>query len=178
MAHGLTFLVGGARSGKSNLAVTLGAGHDGPVVFIATAEAIDDDLADRIARHRAERPDWPTFEVPVDLAGCVRNLPDGALAIVDCLTVWVGNLYSRQLHTEQRVSMYSDLANALAGRPGPTIVISNEVGLGLHPETAIGREYRDELGRLNQQVAVIAHRTLFLVAGRAIRLGDPTEMLS
>ena len=88
-----TFLVGGARSGKSTLAVEIGLRHDGPVVFVATAEAFDDDLAQRIARHRDERPDWPTAEVPVALAEAITACDPDALVIVDCLTVWVGNLF-------------------------------------------------------------------------------------
>ncbi|MFM2071351.1 MAG: adenosylcobinamide kinase/adenosylcobinamide-phosphate guanylyltransferase [Actinomycetota bacterium] len=178
MLEGLTFLIGGARSGKSNLAVELGARHGASVVFIATAEAIDDDMAQRIARHRAERPEWPTREVPVALAQCIRELPEGALAIVDCLTVWVANLYAHSINPAQRGATYDELVDVVGERRDPTIVISNEVGLGLHPETPLTREYRDELGRLNQRIAAVAHRTLFLVAGRAVQLGDPLEMLS
>jgi adenosyl cobinamide kinase/adenosyl cobinamide phosphate guanylyltransferase len=178
MLQGVTFLIGGARSGKSNLAVALGERHGAPVIFIATAEAIDDDMAQRIARHRAERPEWPTREVPLELAQCIRELPDSALAIVDCLTVWVANLYAHNIEAAQREATYGGLIEAISNRDEPTIVISNEVGLGLHPETPLTREYRDELGRLNQRIAAVAHRTLFLVAGRALQLGDPLEMLT
>lgn len=174
----LTFLVGGARSGKSTLAVELGVRHDGPVVFLATAEAFDDDLRERIVRHRAERPDWPTVEVPVELADAVRHAPDDALLIVDCLTVWVGNLFHHRPGVADRDIAYSDLIASLAARPGRTVVVSNEVGLGLHPDTALGRDYRDELGRLNQRVAAVADRSLLLVAGRALALSDPFEVLS
>ena len=174
----LTFLVGGARSGKSTLAVELGVRHDGPVVFLATAEAFDDDLRSRIDRHRAERPDWPTIEVPVELAAAVRAAPQDALVIVDCLTVWVGNLFHHRPDAGDRDVAYAELIAALAARPGPTVVVSNEVGLGLHPDTALGREYRDELGRLNQRVAAAADRSLLLVAGRALTLTDPMEVLA
>jgi adenosyl cobinamide kinase/adenosyl cobinamide phosphate guanylyltransferase len=178
MIEGVTFLIGGARSGKSNLAVELGTRHEAPVIFIATAEAIDDDMAQRITRHRAERPAWPTREVPVELAQCIHELPNGALAIIDCLTVWVANLYAHSIDPARREAMHASLVKVLSERHDPTIVISNEVGLGLHPETPLTREYRDELGRLNQRIAAVAHRTLLLVAGRALQLGDPMEMLS
>lgn len=174
----LTFLVGGARSGKSTLAVELGVRHDGPVVFIATAEAFDDDLRERIVRHRAERPDWPTVEVPVELADAVRHAPGDALVIVDCLTVWMANLFHHMPDLVAREIACSDLVAALTDRSGPIVVVSNEVGLGLHPDTPLGREYRDELGRLNQRVAAIAGRSLLLVAGRALPLTDPLEVLS
>ncbi len=90
---GVTLLLGGARSGKSSLAVEIGVRHLGPVLMIATAEAFDDDMYRRIAQHRAERPDWPTVEVPVELATALTAANPQALVIVDCLTVWLGNLF-------------------------------------------------------------------------------------
>lgn len=173
----LTVLVGGARSGKSTLAVELGLRHDGPVLFVATAEAVDDDLRERIARHREERPAWPTVEVPLALADAVRAADEHTLVIIDCLTVWVGNLFHHRPDTLDRHAAYDDLLASLGDRRGPTVVVSNEVGLGLHPETALGREYRDELGRLNQSVAAVADRALLLVAGKALVLTDPLEAL-
>jgi adenosylcobinamide kinase / adenosylcobinamide-phosphate guanylyltransferase len=173
----LTFLVGGARSGKSNLSVEMGVRHDGPVVFVATAEPFDDDMRDRIGRHRDERPDWPTIEEPVDLAGACASADPDALLIVDCLTVWVGNLFAHESSSTRRAERYAAFIAAVAARPGPTVVVSNEVGLGIHPEHAMAREYRDELGRLNQAVAATATTTLFLVAGRAVRLESPWDLL-
>ena len=178
----LTFLVGGARSGKSTLAVQMGEHHGGTVHFIATAEAFDDDLRDRIARHRAERPaGWSTAEVPVDLAAAVADAPEGAFVIVDCLTVWLANLFLHLPELSARESAIDALTQALRDRgvhgAGPTVVVSNEVGMGVHPETPMGREYRDELGRLNQSVAAVADRSLLLVAGRALRLNNAWEIL-
>lgn len=172
----ITLLLGGARSGKSSLAVEIGRRHDGPVTFVATAEPFDDDLRVRIERHRDERPGWPTREVPVELADAITATPDGLL-IVDCLTVWVGNLFVRTAGAADRVAAYDAAVDAMAARAHPTVVVSNEVGLGLVPADAMSREYRDELGRLNQRVAAVAHRTLFLAAGRAMRLDDPWEAL-
>jgi adenosylcobinamide kinase / adenosylcobinamide-phosphate guanylyltransferase len=173
----LTLLLGGARSGKSSLAVELGARHDGPVTFLATAEAFDDDLRDRIDRHRDERPAWPTLEVPVHLADAITATPDGLL-IVDCLTVWMGNLFVHVPDAAERAARCAAAVAALSVRSAPTVVVSNEVGLGLVPAEAMSRTYRDELGRLNQRVAAVAHRTLLLVAGRAVRLDDPWEVLT
>ena len=173
-----TLLVGGARSGKSSLAVEIGIRHDGPVVFVAAAEAFDDDLAQRIARHRDERPDWPTVEAPVALAEAIAACDPDALVIVDCLTVWVGNLFHHLPSAAHRAEAYAAFEAALSARSGPTVVVSNEVGLGLHPDTALGRDYRDELGRLNQRVAAACDRTLLLVAGRALALSDPWEFLT
>ena len=170
----LTFLVGGARSGKSTLAVQMGEHHGGPVHFIATAQAFDDDLRARVARHRAERPTtWTTAEVPLELASAVADAPAGTFVIVDCLTVWLDH--------QRRAQYGHDAVAALAERRrsdvGPTVVVSNEVGMGVHPETPAGREYRDELGRLNQLVAATADRSLLLVAGRAQRLENPWDLL-
>jgi adenosyl cobinamide kinase/adenosyl cobinamide phosphate guanylyltransferase len=174
----LTFLVGGARSGKSALALEIALRHYGPVVFVATAEPFDDDLRDRIARHRHERPtEWPTIEEPVALAAALSVLDTGALVVVDCLTVWVGNLFHHLPDADAREQQYAALLRVLGGRDGHTVVVSNEVGLGLVPDQPSSREYRDELGRLNQRVAAIAERSLFLVAGRAVELRDPWEVL-
>jgi adenosylcobinamide kinase/adenosylcobinamide-phosphate guanylyltransferase len=166
----LTFLVGGARSGKSTLAVELGVRHDGPVVFLATAEAFDDDLRSRIDRHRAERPGWPTVEVPVELAAAVRAAPQDALVIVDCLTVWVGNLFHHRPEIGDRETAYAELVAALATRTGPTVVVSNEVGLSIVPENAMARRFRDEQGIANQRLAGAADEVFLVAAGLPLRL--------
>jgi adenosylcobinamide kinase / adenosylcobinamide-phosphate guanylyltransferase len=170
----LTLLLGGARSGKSTLAVQLGERFEGDVTFIATAEPFDDDLTARVAQHRADRPPWPTVEAPLGLPEAIRSAPADHLLIVDCLTVWVGNLYAHDV--ADRAARYDALI-ASVQRNAPTVVVSNEVGMGLHPDTPLGREYRDELGRLNQRVATAAVTTLLLVAGRAVRLSDPEALL-
>jgi adenosylcobinamide kinase / adenosylcobinamide-phosphate guanylyltransferase len=170
---GITFLIGGARSGKSSLAVEIGQRHGGDVVFIATAEPFDDDMATRIARHRNERPTWPTIEAPLDLASAITAAAPDALLLVDCVTVWVGN----ELHHRNAVDATGFVA-ALVRRRGPSVVISNEVGLGVHPETELGRLYRDELGRINQSLSAVAATTLLLMAGKAVRLSDPWKELT
>ncbi|MEO8266910.1 MAG: bifunctional adenosylcobinamide kinase/adenosylcobinamide-phosphate guanylyltransferase [Ilumatobacteraceae bacterium] len=169
----VTLLIGGVRSGKSALAVEMGRRHDGHVVMIATAEPFDDDMRERIARHQNDRPDWPTIEAPLDLGAAIAAAPADALLIVDCITVWVGN----ELHHRGEVDP-SGVAAALAERRGPIVIITNEVGLGVHPETDLGRRYRDDLGRANQLIAAVATTTLLMVAGKALRLEDPWKELS
>ena len=144
-------LVGGARSGKSSLAVRMAEHQDSPVTFIATAEPFDDDLRDRIARHRDERPDhWTTVECPVELAAAIRAVPADHFLIVDCLTVWLANLFVHVIDPQRLSSLIHDMNESLALRTrlraGHTVVVTNEVGMGVHPETPMGREYRDDSG--------------------------------
>ncbi len=171
-----TLLLGGARSGKSSLAVDLGKRHDGDVCVIATAEPFDDDLRERIARHVAERPPWPTIEEPLDLAGALRSVPDGSLVIVDCVTVWMGNLF-HHLDDAARAERTDAFVDALSARSDPTVVISNEVGMALVSEHDLGRRFTDALGQLNKAIATIADRSLLIVAGRALPLQDPWELM-
>lgn len=178
----LTLLVGGARSGKSTLAVQMGEHFGGAVTFVATAEAIDDDLRVRIERHRLERPaHWITVEAPLDLAGAVRDTPPEHFLVVDCLTVWMGNLVTR-LDDEALVAHHVDqfVASLVERRRHAderTVVVSNEVGMGIVPDTPLVRRYRDDLGRLNQRVATLADTSLLMVAGRALKLENPWEIL-
>ena len=135
-------------------------------------EPFDDDMRERIERHRRDRPGWPVVEQPLDLGATIASAPASALLIIDCITVWVGN----ELHHRDEVDV-TDVAAALSERSGPSVVITNEVGLGVHPETELGRRYRDELGRANQAIAAVATTTLLLVAGKAMRLDDPWKEL-
>lgn len=176
----VTFLVGGARSGKSRFAVELGRRHEaagGTVSFVATAPRLDDDgdWADRIARHVAERPAWRTIEEPVDLAAALDAAGDD-LAIVDCLTLWVSNLMYAGHDDAAIAAAAATFAATSQSRPVPTVVVSNEVGLGIHPDNPLGRHFRDLLGTVNQRVAAAADRSLFFVAGRAVALSDPLDL--
>jgi adenosyl cobinamide kinase/adenosyl cobinamide phosphate guanylyltransferase len=173
----LTVLLGGARSGKSDLAVRIGMRHPGGVTFVATAQGLDDDMAARIDRHRADRPSWPTVEEPLDLAGAVAHASPADLLVVDCLTLWVANAMFAQW-SEQRLAECGDRAiDAVRARPGDSVVVTNEVGMGVHPETELGTRYRDVLGRVNVQWAGAADVALLVVAGRAIELTDPWRFL-
>lgn len=167
----LTLLLGGARAGKSALALRRARAHGGPVVFVATAEAGDADMAERIARHRAERdPAWTTVEAPRDLTGALRAAPAGACVIVDCLTLWVANLLD---HGDDEVArLAAEAAGLAARRAAPTIAVSNEVGMGVVPGTAVGRRYRDLLGHVNAVWAERADAAALVVAGRPLWLDD------
>lgn len=168
---GFTLLLGGARSGKSALAVKLAAASGRDVVYVATAERSDAEMGDRIDRHRAERPPgWTTVEAPRDLAAAVAAAPAGACVVVDCLSVWVANLLD--LPDEAIVARAAEVAGALAARPG-AVAVSNEVGMGVHPSTAVGRRYRDVLGRANATVAGSADAVQLVVAGRVLALAEP-----
>lgn len=175
----LTVLLGGARSGKSALAEELGRRSGGPVTYLATCPRIDGDgdLDERIARHRADRPaDWTTIEEEVDLAGAVAAA-DGFL-VVDCLTLWVSNLQFRGTSAPEIEAASQRAIDAVGRRAGDAVVVSNEVGLGIVPADATSREYRDVLGRVNQQWVAAADRALLLVAGRALPLHDPFDLVS
>ena len=165
----MTLLLGGAASGKSRSAAALAASTGLPVTVIATAEALDDEMTSRIARHRRERPGgWSVIEEPRDLIGAVERA-HGA-AIVDCLTLWVSNLLGYDLDEEEIFVRAAAAAKSFAARPEPTIVVSNEVGSGIVPMNPLARQYRDVLGRVNATFADEADVVALMVAGRAVRL--------
>jgi adenosylcobinamide kinase/adenosylcobinamide-phosphate guanylyltransferase len=175
MTHVL--LTGGARSGKSSLAVALAARHGAQVVFLATGQAGDDEMAARIARHRAERPpDWSAVEEPVRLAEAIGAVEPSACLIVDCLSLWVANVLESEgaAGIERAAAAAADVA---AARPGTTIVVTNEVGLGIVPTTPLGRHYRDLLGRVNAIWAQRATEAYLVVAGRLLPLRNAEEVL-
>lgn len=172
---GLTLLLGGARSGKSALALRRARASGAPVVFIATAEALDEEMATRIARHRAERdPAWTTVEAPLDPAAALAAAPPRSCVVLDCLSLWVANLIQQGLAEGDVVGRASDAATLAAGRPGTTIAVSNEVGMGVVPEFELGRRYRDVLGRVNAAWADRAEEALLVVANRALTLEAAT----
>jgi adenosylcobinamide kinase / adenosylcobinamide-phosphate guanylyltransferase len=173
----LIVLLGGARSGKSSLALRLAREQDAPVVFLATGEAGDEEMAARIARHREERPpDWETVEEPLALALAVAKVDPAACLVIDCLSLWSAN---RLEHDEpQDIEAEAGIAARVAhGRTGPTIVVGNEAGLGLVPGTPLGRAWRDLNGRVNAAWVAEADRAYFVVAGRALALEDASSIL-
>jgi adenosyl cobinamide kinase/adenosyl cobinamide phosphate guanylyltransferase len=166
----LTLLLGGARSGKSRLAVELARAGSAPVVVIATAEAGDDEMRERIELHRAERPEgWETVEEPLELEAAIRRVEPTSCLVVDCLSLWVANALERSRADEVEAGG-ATAAQAASSRPGETIAVSNEVGLGIVPPYPLGRAYRDLLGRVNAAWSDAADRAYFVVAGRALPL--------
>ncbi len=171
MTRELVLVLGGARAGKSAFAQGL-AENVGNVLFVATAEAGDAEMAERIARHRASRPaHWVTLEEPLNLPAALAKTPPSYDAVIlDCLTLWVSNLLLQENQARDPVTAAERLLEAYEEGTASWIVVSNEVGLGLVPPTPLGREYRDALGRVNQIVARRADRVYLMVAGLAMDL--------
>jgi adenosylcobinamide kinase/adenosylcobinamide-phosphate guanylyltransferase len=169
----LTVLLGGARSGKSRWAVRLAAEIGRPVTFVATAEARDAEMAERILRHRAQRPmAWTTVEEPVRLADALRAENADGTVIVDCLTLWISNLLEHRMGDGEVLAAAREAASVAAQRSGEVIAVSNEVGSGVVPMTELGRRYRDLLGEVNAIWVEDAARAALLVAGRVLWLPD------
>ena len=158
--QGVTFVLGGSRSGKSAHAEALLAAHPAPWTYVATGQAFDDEMAARIEAHRAGRgPGWHTVEAPLELAAAVRAAAGPVL--VDCLTLWLSNL----LHAKHPLDAATGGLLAALDRAPPTVLVSNEVGLGIVPDNALARAFRDAAGRLHQAVAARADRVVFVAAG-------------
>jgi adenosylcobinamide kinase / adenosylcobinamide-phosphate guanylyltransferase len=175
---GLVFLLGGARSGKSALAVRLAERSGLPVTFLATAEARDEEMAERIARHRAARPaGWTTIEEPVDLVGALDRVAADSCLVLDCVSLWVANLLERELGEEAIERRAEEAAARVAAREPLGVAVSNEVGLGIVPASDLGRLYRDVLGRVNAIWAVAASEAALVVAGCLVPLARPESLL-
>ena len=173
-AGSIELILGGAPSGKSALAESLAQQDGRPVTYVATAEALDGEMADRIARHRERRPaDWALVEAPMALAETVTtHAAAGRLLLVDCLTLWLSNLLAAGEGALERER--EALLTTLPQLPGRILLVSNEVGLGIVPDNAPARRFRDEAGRLNQAVAARADRVIFTVAGlHQVLKGEP-----
>ena len=164
----LAFVLGGARSGKSRHAEALIATQPVPWTYVATAQAFDDEMRERIALHRARRDQrWATIDAPLELAATLESLPEGAAVLVDCLTLWLSNV---MLADRDVVRECDRLAGVLSRPRGFWVVVGNEVGLGIVPDNALARRFRDDAGRLNQQIAAVADEVSFLVAGLPMRV--------
>jgi adenosylcobinamide kinase/adenosylcobinamide-phosphate guanylyltransferase len=164
IAPRLTLVLGGARSGKSRHAESLiTASAPPPWIYIATAQALDAEMTERIGHHRARRgAGWQTMEAPHELAGAVGNTPADTALLVDCLTLWLTNRMLAEADIEADTAA---LEAALARRRGPTVLVSNEVGSGVVPDNALARRFADLQGRLNQRIAARADRVVLVVAG-------------
>ncbi|HEY4044196.1 MAG TPA: bifunctional adenosylcobinamide kinase/adenosylcobinamide-phosphate guanylyltransferase [Rhodopila sp.] len=157
-----TLVLGGARSGKSRYAEEIMIRHSRPWIYLATAQALDDEMRHRVAEHQARRGEgWVTVETPIAVSDVLRREATRPV-LVDCLTLWLSNLI---LGEHDLPAATADLVAVLNRRQTPTVLVSNEVGLGIVPETPLGRSFRDEAGRLNQAMAALAGKVVFMVAG-------------
>jgi adenosylcobinamide kinase/adenosylcobinamide-phosphate guanylyltransferase len=167
----VSLVLGGARSGKSRYAERLVENAADSGTYCATAEAGDAEMAQRIAAHRARRgPFWRTVEVPLDLAEAIAaETRQARPLLVDCLTLWLANLMQAGRPVEDESAA---LAAGLRHADGPVVLVANEVGFGLVPQTALGRRFRDAAGWLNQEIAALADQVVFVVAGLPLVLKD------
>ncbi len=161
-------ILGGIKSGKSRLALKIASQFSGPRFFVATAEPFDEEMARKIAAHRKERgQSWHTLEAPVELPNTLRKLPSQGVCLVDCLTVWLGNLW----HYQKDLETYcEDLLKAIEEMKIPCVFVSNEVGLGIMPAEKAGKTFAEKLGLLNQRVAGVCEEVYLVVAGSPLRL--------
>jgi adenosylcobinamide kinase/adenosylcobinamide-phosphate guanylyltransferase len=174
----LTLIIGGARSGKSShaqaLAEAAAARRGGAPVMIATAEALDAEMAERIARHRQDRgPAWRTLEAPVEAAQALASLRREDCGVVDCLTLWLSNLMLAGRDVEAAAE---DLLTAARACPAELVMVTNEVGMGIVPDNALARRFRDEAGRLNRRAADQAERVIVMFAGQALALKGAADL--
>ena len=181
MSKRLTLVLGGVRAGKSSYAQRLASEGGGRVLFVATAEAGDADMAARIQAHRRDRPpDWDTLEEPVDLVGALSGVSNRYdTVLLDCLTLWVSNLLLRSTDIDSsRTGILKEtewLLDVFRRGSASWVVVSNEVGLGVVPPTRLGRVFADELGRVNQFVAAAADDVYFMAAGLAMPLKESSD---
>ncbi|MBP2304074.1 bifunctional adenosylcobinamide kinase/adenosylcobinamide-phosphate guanylyltransferase [Azospirillum melinis] len=164
MSADVTLVLGGARSGKSRYAEGLVTALGGPRVYIATSQVWDAEMAERVAKHRDDRgPDWTTVEEPRDLTGTLRrHAAERTGVLVDCLTLWLTNLMMAEADIAAETAALVALLPTL---PGRVVLVSNEVGLGIVPDNALARRFRDHAGRLHQSIAAAAPRVVLTVAG-------------
>jgi adenosyl cobinamide kinase/adenosyl cobinamide phosphate guanylyltransferase len=163
----IALILGGARSGKSRHAEALLARLRPPWVYVATAGILDDEMRARVAEHQARRgAEWRTIEAPIDLPGAL-DAASGRPVLIDCLTLWLTNL---MLGGHDIAAATVDFERALARRTDRTVLVSNEVGLGIVPATPLGRSFRDAAGRLNQRIAALAGGVEFMISGLPLKL--------
>lgn len=161
-------ITGGARSGKSRRAELRARSFPGQPVYVATAEALDAEMDERIAKHRARRgSDWIEREVPLDLVAALAETDGGGARLVDCLTLWLSNLLHAERDWSQEVTR---LVDALPRQRSPVIMVTNEVGLGIVPDNALARAFRDAAGLMNQSIAGAADEVELVVAGLPMKL--------
>ncbi len=183
MRKRIVFIGGGTRSGKSAFALALARRLGRRRLFLATAQASDDEMCERIARHRRERgDDFQTIEEPLAVAQAIERHADREVVLLDCLTLWLSNLLLQGNDTQAILQRVEELTAVLARRSLHAVVVSNEVGLGIVPETPLGRTFRDVAGLAHQRISAAADEVYFAVLGTMLRIKpspgfvDPAEM--
>jgi len=171
----LTLYLGGAKSGKTRLALARAETWPPPRLYLATAQALDGEMAERIRRHQAERgPQWRTLESPLTPDQTLTGLAGDQVILLDCLTLWLNNLLAAETGDDQIMVRVRDLLRAIDAYAGPVIVVSNEVGGGIVPLNALARRFRDLAGETNQRFAARADRVVMAVAGLEWPLKSPS----
>ncbi len=170
----IIFILGGARSGKSSYAIKLAKEHDKKVAFVATCLALDEEMKKRIGLHKKTRPShWKTFEEPIDLAVLLRKLShEFDIVIIDCITLLISNLLSEDLEDDKIEERAREMLEALEAAKYKTLIVSNEVGLGIVPDNELGRRFRDIAGKINQMIAHKASEVFFMVSGLPLKVKE------
>lgn len=165
----ITFVLGGARSGKSLFALEKASAFSGKKAFIATAQALDAEMQERIQRHRKERStDWIAIEEPLDISGRIKKLGnDINAALIDCLTLWLSNITLNNMEIENQIDL---LCGSISAVQCPLFIVSNEVGMGIVPEGKLSRRFRDNAGLLNRRIASIADEVYLVTAGIPLKI--------
>jgi adenosylcobinamide kinase/adenosylcobinamide-phosphate guanylyltransferase len=165
----ITFVLGGSRSGKSLFALEKSSAFSGKKAFIATAQALDEEMKERIERHKKERSiEWVTFEEPLDISGSINKLgSDFNAALIDCLTLWLSNIMLNNLNIKEQIDSF---CGSIASVKYPLFIVSNEVGMGIVPENDLSRKFRDNAGFLNRRIASIADEVYLVTAGIPLKI--------
>jgi adenosylcobinamide kinase/adenosylcobinamide-phosphate guanylyltransferase len=169
----ITFVTGGARSGKSAFALREASGREGHKAYVATAEALDDEMKDRIQIHKTQRGDeWDTYEEPLNIADTLFSIQGKYTTILlDCLTLWLSNTLLTSERPEERIDAFVDRLNSLNSVDGLHLyIVSNEVGMGIVPDSSLSRRFRDMAGTLNQRIAALADEVNLVIAGIPVRI--------
>ena len=168
----LTLVLGGAASGKSHHAETLAKRTGLPLIYIATAQIFDDEMAAKVSKHKKMRgDDWTTIEEPIEVAKALKKVNAGHTVLIDCATLWLTNVLLGE-HDLERAQ--SDLLDALQTCKSPVVVVSNEVGQGIVPDNKLARQFRNAQGALNQALAAQADRVVAVMAGLPLTLKEPS----
>lgn len=167
----LTLYLGGAKSGKTRLAQARAESYPPPRIYLATAQALDEEMVVRIKRHQAERgAGWQTLESPLEPDIAIAGLKSEGIVLMDCLTLWLSNLLSENDDLEAALTRVNNLAQAALAYSGPVIIVSNEVGGGIVPINELARKFRDLAGSANQMLAAKAHNVIIAMAGLELKL--------